>query len=160
MKNVQFESILGEEIKNVSYLGVIENNFDEKIHVISEPKVTFLDKKIEQIVITTNVDNIIERVLVLFPEPIDTTFYRDISSSYSSNYDVFVPDKVLSEKISSNEVNNDSFKETIRQTTMTLKKGNIADSDIIYIFWDKKSYVIKLYYNYSKNRIDLYFINE
>lgn len=160
MSDINIQSVLGKDINQASFMGVAENNFDDNIYLISNPKVQFLGKPIDQIVIGVNENKTIKRIFIIFPEPIDTSFYKIMSDEYGTDYEVMVIDKTLNEKSSSVEIIDGSFKETLNQITMSLKKGSVEDNFINNILWNKDSFQLMLFFNYHKNRIELHFINK
>lgn len=160
MTNTNFEILLGKNISEASFMGVIENIGNDNIYTISNPNVQFQGNPIHHIGIVTDEDKVIQRIIIFFPKPINASFYKIISDKYGHNYDVMVIDDVLYEESSSLEIINDSFKESLKQRTMSLKKGSIEDKNINNIIWNKDNFMIMQYFDYSKNRIDVHFINK
>jgi hypothetical protein len=156
MTNTNFEILLGKNISEASFMGVVENIGDDNIYTISNPHVQFQGKPIDHIGIVTDENKAIKRIIIFFPQPIEASFYKIISDEYVDNYDIMVVDEVLSEESSSTELTDDSFKETLKQRTMSLKKGSIEDSNINNILWNKDNFLIMLYFNYYKNRCSFY----
>jgi len=160
MTNTNFEILLGKNISEASFMGVVINIGNNNIYTISNPNVQFQGKPIDQIGIATDEDKAIQRIIIFFPKPIDSSFYKIISDKYGHNYDVMVIDDVLYEESSSVEIIDDSFKKTLKQKTMSLKKGSIEDKNVKNIIWNKDNFMIMQYFDYSKNRIDVHFINK
>ena len=155
MINTDFETLLGKNVSDISFIGNSENTLNDNIYIISSPKVQFLGKPINQIGISTNKDKTIQRIIIFFPQTttVDRSFYKTISDKYGYDYDVMVVDKTLSEESSSIKENKTSFKANLRQTTMLLKKGSIEDDNIINLLWDKDNFQIILFLNNNRKQV-------
>lgn len=160
MFTINIQSVLGKEINEASFMGVLENDLDANIYLASNPKIRFLENHIEQIVISTNDKKRIEQVLIISLEPIDLSFYQVISREYGSDYDVMVVDNTKPDASSLVETTEDSFKETLRYTSVLLKKGDLEDSPINSVVWNEDKFRIILFFNYPKNRMEVHFMNK
>lgn len=155
MMTNNFDKILGKKIDSVLFLGAFKK-IDTNTYLIDTTKVTFFNKDISKVLVLTNKDENIDLVYVIFKEKFNTSTYKELIKVYGNDYDVFL-NKKLDSSISYSIRKENEFEEEIKQESSILEKGNIHDSNIHNIIWNKDSLSITLFNNYLENRTEIHF---
>ena len=145
MANLGFETLLGKDISEALFMGVMQSEVMNNIYTILNPKLFFFKKVIGQIDIETSEDKTITGLTIFIIETIDKSFYKTISDNYGYTSNVMVVDKLLQEE-SLDKINENNFTSRIKERITSLKKGSISDEHVKYVLWDKGSYQIMLHF--------------
>lgn len=145
MANLGFETLLGKDISEALFMGVMQSEVMNNIYTILNPKLFFFKKVIGQIDIETSEDKTITGLTIFIIETIDKSFYKTISDNYGYTGNVMVVDKLLQEE-SLDKINENNFTSRIKERITSLKKGSISDEHVNHVLWDKGSYQIMLHF--------------
>lgn len=157
MPTIHFENLLSKKIAEASPLGVATNDLDDTIYIILAPEIEFLERPIEEIILSTGPDKTIIYILIILSEPINPSFRDIMCEAYGGDPAVMVAAENLPQESTSELIEEDGFKATLSSTTRLLKKGTMNDADINNISWKKDSFELLLCYNYRKNREEVHF---
>ena len=94
---LSFDDFLGKNIKNISY-DLTEVDSELKTYSLSNQKVDFLSKSIDQVILTTNKNNIIVSIGAEFEGIFDKNFFNELVLAYGEPSHMLKNSKIINEK--------------------------------------------------------------
>lgn len=149
--DINFETLLGKNINEVSFFGAISRFDNENMYWISNPDQQFLGKSYDRMFIITNEQGTIQEITLYFPGILDRFFFEKISDKYGHSDRDLVIDEILYDE-PEEEIGNYVVKESF----YTVKEGD-SDNDSLYHFWDKTNFQIRMFFDYANNKTDIRF---